>query len=58
MEGYRAYVMGPDGHILNRIDLICEDDDAAKEQAKDFVDGHDIELWYLDRKIAEFKAPR
>jgi hypothetical protein len=57
MDGYRAYVMGPDGHILDRVDLLCSDDAAAKEQAKALVDGHDIELWQLDRKIAEFKAP-
>ena len=57
MDGYRAYVMGPDGHILDRVDLLCSDDADAKEQAKALVDGPDIELWQLDRKIAEFKAP-
>ena len=56
MNEYRAYVMGWDGHILERIDLICADDDAAKERAKTLVDGHDVELWQLDRRIAEFKA--
>jgi hypothetical protein len=54
---YRAYVMSADGHIIDRIDLLCADDDEAKERAKQLVDGHDIELWQLDRKIAEFKAP-
>lgn len=44
---YRAYVMGADGHILNRIDLFCANDDQAKEQAEALVDGHDIELWQL-----------
>ena len=52
---YRAYIIGPDGHILWRIDLFCVDDDAAKKQAKQLVDGHDVELWQLDRQIAEFK---
>jgi hypothetical protein len=52
---YRAYIIGPDGHILRRIDLFCVDDDAAKKQAKQLVDGHDVELWQLDRQIAEFK---
>ncbi|MET4091644.1 hypothetical protein [Bradyrhizobium sp. S3.5.5] len=55
MIGYRAYVMGPDGHIRQRIDLLCQDDEAAKEQAEKLVDGHDIELWELDRRIAIFK---
>lgn len=56
MNEYRAYIMGADGHILNRIDLRCADDDDAKEQAKQLVDGHDVELWQLGRKIAEFKV--
>jgi hypothetical protein len=56
VNDYRVYVIGPDGHILERIDLVCADDDAAKELAKRLVDGHDIELWQLGRQIAEFKA--
>lgn len=54
MNEYRAYVVGPDGHVLQRIDLLCADDDAAKERAKALVDGHDVELWQLDRKISVF----
>ena len=54
MNEYRAYLMGPDGHIKSRVDLICEHEEAAKEQAKQLVDGHDVELWQLDRKIATF----
>jgi hypothetical protein len=50
---YRAYVIG---HVLECIDLICADDDASKERAKALVDGHDVELWQLDRKIADFIA--
>jgi hypothetical protein len=53
---YRAYMMGADGHILNRIDLLCADDDEARERAKQLVDGHDVELWQLGRQIAVFKA--
>jgi hypothetical protein len=54
MNEYRAYLMGPNGHIQSRVDLTCEDEEAAKEQAKQLVDGHDVELWQLDRKIATF----
>lgn len=53
---YRVYIIGPDGHISSRVDLICPDDDAAKERAKALVDGNDVELWQLDRRIAEFEA--
>ena len=29
MQEYCAYIIGPDGHILNRIDLRCENEDEA-----------------------------
>jgi hypothetical protein len=32
----------------------CGDDDAAMERAKQLVDGHDVELWQNERKIARF----
>jgi hypothetical protein len=54
MIEYRAYLMGPDGHVQSRVDLVCEHDEAARERAKQLVDGHDVELWQLDRKIATF----
>jgi hypothetical protein len=54
MQEYRAYLIGPDGHIFQRTDLVCVDDEAAKESAKRLVNGHDVELWQLDRKIAMF----
>ncbi len=56
MQEYRAYIIGPDGHIQQRIDLLCADDDAAKEQARQLVNGHDVELWQLDRQIATFTS--
>jgi len=54
MHYYRAYIMGRDGHILRPVDLHCENDDAAKEKARQLVDGHDVELWQRDRKISLF----
>ena len=56
MNEYRAYLMGPDGHIQSRVDLICEHEEEAKERAKQLVDGHDVELWQLGRKIATFTS--
>ena len=45
MPHYRAYIRaGPSGGAL-RID--CIDDETAKEQAKQLLDGHDGELWQL-----------
>lgn len=53
---YSAYLVGPDGHIQGRVDLICADDEAAKERAVQLVSGDDVELWQGDRRIAEFKS--
>jgi hypothetical protein len=55
MQEYCAYIIGPDGHILNRIDLLCENEHEAKECALRLVDGQTVELWQRDRRIAEFK---
>ena len=56
MNAYSAYVIGSDGHLRHRIDIVCENDDAAKEQAEALVDGNDLELWQQNRKICTFKA--
>jgi hypothetical protein len=52
MPGYRAYLVGPDDHILECIELVCDDDEAAKERAKKLADQYDIELWQEARRIA------
>ncbi|MBN8993343.1 MAG: hypothetical protein J0H42_34340 [Rhizobiales bacterium] len=54
MQEYLAYVLDHDGHIKHRIGLICGDEQAAKERAKQLVDRHDVELWQGSRKIATF----
>jgi hypothetical protein len=54
MVGYRAYIIGIDGQFLRAIELVCPDDDSAKEYAKQLVDGHDVELWQGEHKIATF----
>jgi hypothetical protein len=55
MAEYRAYIIGGDGHFLRVVELLCPDDDTAKECAKQFADGHDVELWQGERKITAFK---
>ena len=54
MQEYRAYIIGPDARITSRVDLLCEDDEAAQKQAKQLVDGHVVELWQFGRKVATF----
>lgn len=45
MQEYRAYIVDKNGHVISRIDLICADEDAARERAKQLVDGQAVELW-------------
>jgi hypothetical protein len=54
MAEYRAYIIGQDGQFLRVIELVCPDDDTAKESAKQLVSGHDVELWQGCRKVATF----
>jgi hypothetical protein len=59
MRNYRAYILGGDGHIVHRVDLLgCENDELATHRASLLVDGHTVELWDGDRKIATFEPPR
>jgi hypothetical protein len=53
---YRAYLIGSDGHFCDAVPLICEDDAEAIVKAKQLVNGRDVELWQLDRKIATLKT--
>ena len=55
MLEYQAYVIGEDGHIKQRLDLVCADEGAAKERVKLLVDDRVIELWQSDHKIATFE---
>ncbi len=56
MAEYRVYVIGLDGRFIRSIDISCADDSAAIESAKQLIDGHDIELWQRDRRIARFDS--
>ena len=56
MEEYSAYVIGPDGHIINRVDIRCSDEQEARRLAKIAVDGHAVELWQADRFNQSIKA--
>jgi hypothetical protein len=56
MAHYRAYLIGRDGHFMKAVDLICDDDAAAEKCAVQMVDGHDVELWQHDRRVAKFEG--
>ena len=55
MPGYRAYIIGSDGHFMSSVALECADDAVATKQAEQLVDGHDVELWHRDRKVAKLE---
>jgi hypothetical protein len=54
MSDYRVNVFDRDNHVLKRVALDCADDNAAIEYAKQYIDGHDIEVWQGERRIARF----
>ena len=55
MNGFYAYIIGTDGHVIKLVDLAFENQEDAEKRAKALVDGHDVELWQLDRKLATLK---
>jgi hypothetical protein len=56
MLEYRAYVIGQDGHIELRVDFVCADEQAAKESAKQLLNGRDVELWQGANLIETIKG--
>jgi hypothetical protein len=55
---YRAYAVGPDGHFMWSNEFVAANDEAAFEHARQFVDGHDVELWNGGRFVAKLKAAK
>jgi hypothetical protein len=55
MADYRAYTVGLDGHFIASQAFCCDDDSEAIEQARQFVDGHAVELWSGERFIARLE---
>jgi hypothetical protein len=58
MANYRAYQIGPDGHIQQGVDLECADDAEAIEAADQLVGDCAVELWRGTRKVARLEAPK
>jgi len=52
---YRAYILDDDGRIIGVHELNCADDDEAKEKAAQLLDGHDLEIWRRERRVARLK---
>lgn len=56
MSDYRAYIIGQDGHFHDFKVLDAVDDQDALKAANQFVNGHDVEVWHLDRKLGVLKS--
>jgi hypothetical protein len=56
MPDYRAYILNSAGHFADVVPLECADDEDAKKQVEQLVDGHVVELWQRARKIARFDS--
>lgn len=58
MPGYYVYIIGDDGHIRDRHSIVCDNDDCAKEKAKQLDDGRAVELWHEARRVASFEPEK
>ena len=51
MPSYRAYLIETDNRVHSYKAIDAESDEEALEAAKRLVDGHDVEVWSLDRMV-------
>ncbi|MEY9185005.1 hypothetical protein ABIG06_006507 [Bradyrhizobium sp. USDA 326] len=56
MPGYRLYILDESGHIVDRLDLSCPNDEAAKFRGGQLAKCQSAELWLLGRRVASFKV--
>jgi hypothetical protein len=56
MPTYRAYFIDDDDRVASYRPVDAATDAEALQAARQLVDGHDVEVWLLDRKIG--RLPR
>ncbi|OAF07281.1 hypothetical protein [Bradyrhizobium sp. Cp5.3] len=56
MTAYRAFLVGRHDRPIKVVQFDCSDDESAISCAERLVEGHDVELWQLDRPVARFDA--
>lgn len=52
MPTYRAYLIDQNDRVVSFKPIEAEIDEEAVEAARRYVDGCDVEVWHLDRKVA------
>ncbi|MVT71416.1 hypothetical protein GPL21_41270 [Bradyrhizobium pachyrhizi] len=58
LRTFAAYILDRDGHIANRIDLLCLDEAAARDSTEALAADDQIELWDGDRLVGEFEPAK
>ena len=53
---YYLYFTDRQSHVLERLDLVCNDDSQAIEVALAHADGRSMELWQRSRVVKRFAA--
>ena len=56
MPTYRAYLIDGDNRVASYRPVDADTDAEALQAAQQLVDGHDVEVWLLDRMIG--RLPR
>ena len=51
-RAYTAFILTFEGQVIRRVDMNCETEDEAKEQARQLVDHNPVELWERPRQVA------
>jgi hypothetical protein len=52
---YRAYVLDDEGHITGVHEMNCANDEEARQKAAQLLDGHELEVWNRQRRVARLK---
>jgi hypothetical protein len=51
MPIYRAYLIDKDNRVDSYKPIDADSDEKVLEAARQLVDGHDVEVWHLDRMV-------
>jgi hypothetical protein len=58
MPTYRAYLIDENNRVASYKPVEAESDAEALLAARQFVDGCDVEVWHLDRKIGRLERAK
>ena len=55
---YRAYILNEEGHFSGFRELLCSNDEDAKQQALQLLNGDEIGLWQEGRQVFVLKPEK